>query len=98
VHPHIYQELTRQHHADLDREAARASLAASVLPEHRLDHDRLAARPPGLAIWIRLRLGLLAGTHRVLMALEGRVAEALANARALADARTQTEARAPNII
>jgi hypothetical protein len=98
VHPHIYQELTRQHHADLDREAARASLAGSVLREHRLDHERSAVRPLRIAIWIRLRLGLLAGTHRVLMALEGRVAEALANARALADARTQTEARAPDII
>jgi hypothetical protein len=86
VHPHIYQELTRQHHADLDREAARVSLAASVPREIRLDLDRSAARLPGVAIRLRLRLGLLAGTHRVLMAIEGRVARALANARALAEA------------
>ena len=86
MHPHIYQELTRQHHADLDREAAQASLAASVLPEHRLDHDRSAVRPPWTAIWIRLRVGLLGGAHRVLLGLEGRVARALANARALAEA------------
>lgn len=92
MHPHIYQELTRQHHADLDREAARASLAGSVLREHRLDHDRSAARPPGLGIRARLRLVLLAGAHRVLLAVEGRVARALANARALA------EAGAPDII
>ncbi len=86
MHPHIYQELTRQHHADLDREAARVSLAASVLPEHRLDQDRSAARPTRVAIRTRLRLELLAGTHRVLLALEGRVARALADARALAEA------------
>ena len=86
MHPHIYQELTRQHHADLDREAARVSLAASVFPEHRLDQARSAARPTGVAIRTRLRLELLAGTHRVLLALEGRVARALANARALAEA------------
>lgn len=85
MHPHIYQELTRQHHADLDREAARAGLAGSVHREHRLGHDWSVARAPNFAIRTRLRLALLAGAHRVLLAVEGRVARALADARALTD-------------
>jgi hypothetical protein len=98
VHPHIYQELTRQHHADLDREAARASLAGMVPRKRRLDLNASTAQSPGIAIRTKLRLALLAGTHRVLMALEGRVAGALANARELADARALAEAGAPDII
>jgi hypothetical protein len=79
VHPHIYQELIRQHHADLDREAARASLAASVPRERRLDNDQSASRPSAVALLIRLRLGLLAGMYRGLLAAKGRVAPALAD-------------------
>ncbi len=38
MHPYIVHELVRQHHADLDREASRAALAAvarSARAEHR---------------------------------------------------------------
>jgi hypothetical protein len=84
VHPDIYRDLARQHHDDLDREAARASLAAKL----RRDCDMDPVSSPvavqgapshGVARWNSIRLSILGHTHRALLAMEGRVARALAD-------------------
>jgi hypothetical protein len=70
MHPDFYQELTRQHHADLEREASRTRLAASVPHERRLR----------LTIHARLRVELLGRIDRALLDIEARVARALLDA------------------
>ena len=80
MHPDFYQELTRQRHADLDREASRTRLAASLPHERRL--RRRGSKPDalGLTIQTRLRIGLLGRIDRGLLGIEARVARALLNA------------------
>ena len=70
MHPDFYQELTRQRHADLEREASRTRLAASLPHERRL-------RP---TIQARLLVELLGRIDRGLLGIEARVARALLNA------------------
>jgi hypothetical protein len=80
MHPDFYRELTRQRHADLDREAARTRLAASLPHERRL--RRRASKPNAvrLAIQTRLRIEVLGRIDRGLLSIEARVARALLNA------------------
>jgi hypothetical protein len=84
VHPDIYRDLARQHHDDLDREAARAGLAA-ILQHQRAEGPALTRPVPLRAsghvasLWTCFRLSVLARTDRLLLAMEGRVARALAN-------------------
>jgi hypothetical protein len=72
--------LTRQRHADLDGEAARTRLAASLPHEPRL--RRRASKPNAvrLAIQTRLRIEVLGRIDRGLLSIEARVARALLNA------------------
>jgi hypothetical protein len=79
VHPDLYRDLARQHHDDLDREAARASLAAIARREHEGGPVLSPALPHGNPFWARVRLSILARTDRALLAMEGRVARALAD-------------------
>ena len=80
MHPEFYRALAREHHADLDREAARARLAASLPHERRLRRDSPTSHGPGITIRMRLRLELLGRIDRALLAIEARVARALLNA------------------
>ena len=70
MHPDFVSELTRQRHADLDREASRVRLAASLPHELRLR----------LTIQTRVRVELLGRIDRALLGVEARVARALLNA------------------
>jgi hypothetical protein len=79
VHPDLYRDLARQHHDDLDREAARAGLAAIAGREHGGDPLLSPALPHATPLWARVRLGILARTDRALLAMERRVARALAD-------------------
>jgi hypothetical protein len=80
MHPDFYQELTRQRHADFDREASSTRLAASLPLERRL--RRRASNPSAvrLTIQTRLRIELLGRIDRGLLGIEARVARALLNA------------------
>jgi hypothetical protein len=80
MHPDFYRELTRQHHADLDREASRAGLAATLRHERRLCRSASKSDALRLTILTRLRLELLGRIDRGLLGLEARVARALLNA------------------
>jgi hypothetical protein len=79
VHPDLYRDLARQHRDDLDREAERAGLAAIARREHEGDPLLSQALPQGTRLWARVRLSILARTDRALLAMEGRVARALAD-------------------
>jgi hypothetical protein len=81
VHPDFYKELIRQRHADLDREASRTRLAASLPLERRL-RRRASSKPNAvrLTIQTRLRIELLGRIDRGLLGIEARVARALLNA------------------
>lgn len=80
MHPDFYRELTRQRHADLDREAARTRLAATLLQERRLRRRESKPHAMGLTFQTRLRIGLLGRLDRGLLVFEARVARALLNA------------------
>jgi hypothetical protein len=80
MHPDFYRELTRQHHADLELEAARARLAATVPHERRLGRGASKSNALGIPIKTRLRIELLGRLDRGLLAVEARVARALLNA------------------
>lgn len=79
MHPDFYRELTRQRHADLDREASRTRLAATLHDERSL---RRASKPDALrsTIQTRIRIELLGRIDRGLLGIEARVARALLNA------------------
>ena len=49
MHPHIVHELVRQHHADLDREASRAALAAVARSARAEYGDQQRHRSPARA-------------------------------------------------
>ena len=79
MHPEIYRDLARHHHADLDREAARTSLATTFRDrDNARSLSAPAARP--IAALRRLRLAILVHAERALVASELRVATALAHA------------------
>jgi hypothetical protein len=80
MHPDFYRELTRQHHADLDHEAARTRLAATLRHERSLRRRASKSDALRLTILTRLRLELLGRIDRGLLGLEARVARALLNA------------------
>jgi hypothetical protein len=87
VHPDIYRDLARQHHDELDREAARASLAAVARGERDDGERRAANRGRRLARLTAIRIGLLAMIDRGLLALERRVARAMLDAHAADEIR-----------
>lgn len=80
MHPDIYRDLARQHHDDLDREAARAGLAAIARSERDSGDRKAAIRGGRLPSLTAIRIGLLARLDRALLAIERRVARALIDA------------------
>ena len=79
MHPDIYRDLARHHHADLDREAAHASLAATIRERDNARRPATLAARLGAALRV-LRLAILIHAERALVAIESRVASALAKA------------------